>query len=354
MPGALNTMKLSVIIKCLNEENNIARCIESVLAATVGINTEIILVDSISTDRTIDIAKTYPIQIIQFRNKEDSSCGSAPQLGYQESTGDLIYLIDGDMEMAPGFLKSAIEHLLKNDAIAGVGGILNDTSVNTSESIRRHHYYSKIQAIAEVSSLGGGGLYRRTAIKDVGYFSHQSLKSCEEAELGVRLKHHGWKLIRLPIVSVYHTGHQETVVQSLIRLWKNGRLESHGLFIKSALHKKWLRSVILLEWFVIAPLLINTTLIFVCLATYTKSPILALFTLPLGWIAIVIAMCLKKKSLKPPIVSILSWHILLLASIKGFLGKLKNPHTPIPFTTILNGPEPGRLDNKASLPAGSV
>lgn len=46
-------MKLSVIIPCYNEENNIRECLESVVWAD-----EILVVDSFSTDRTLEIARS--------------------------------------------------------------------------------------------------------------------------------------------------------------------------------------------------------------------------------------------------------------------------------------------------------
>jgi glycosyltransferase involved in cell wall biosynthesis len=52
--------RVSVIITTFNEEVNVAECIESALWAD-----EIVLVDSFSTDRTVEIARGYPIQILQ-------------------------------------------------------------------------------------------------------------------------------------------------------------------------------------------------------------------------------------------------------------------------------------------------
>ena len=64
-------MKVSIVIKALNEEESIERCIKSALKSIKGISGEIILVDSISTDKTIEISKKYPIRILQLKNPED-------------------------------------------------------------------------------------------------------------------------------------------------------------------------------------------------------------------------------------------------------------------------------------------
>jgi glycosyltransferase involved in cell wall biosynthesis len=98
---------VSVIIKALNEERNIASAIESALAAVAGLDGEVILADAASTDRTIEIARQYPIKIVQLSNIKDRSCGAGGQLGFQYSRGRFVCFIDGDMQLHQGFLPAA-------------------------------------------------------------------------------------------------------------------------------------------------------------------------------------------------------------------------------------------------------
>ena len=89
------SLTVSIVIKALNEERYIAAAIESALTAMKGIRGEIILADSASTDRTIEIAKQYPIRIVQMTRAEDRSCGAGAQLGFQYSSGRYVWLVDG-------------------------------------------------------------------------------------------------------------------------------------------------------------------------------------------------------------------------------------------------------------------
>jgi cellulose synthase/poly-beta-1,6-N-acetylglucosamine synthase-like glycosyltransferase len=83
---------LSIIIKALNEERNIALGIESALAAVDGLDAEVILADSSSTDRTVEIARQYPIKIVTLNNREDRSCGvGAVWLSVQQGKVSLPY-----------------------------------------------------------------------------------------------------------------------------------------------------------------------------------------------------------------------------------------------------------------------
>ena len=100
--------KVSIVIKTLNEESNIRRAIESSLAAIVDCDGEVIIADSVSTDQTIEIAKQFPILIVQLENAAERSCGIGPQLGFQHCSGDYVYILDGDMELDPAFLGVAI------------------------------------------------------------------------------------------------------------------------------------------------------------------------------------------------------------------------------------------------------
>ncbi|MBU2447005.1 MAG: glycosyltransferase [Bacteroidetes bacterium] len=51
---------ISVVVTTYNEEKNISRCLASVKWAD-----DIVLIDSFSTDRTIEIAKSFSVKIIQ-------------------------------------------------------------------------------------------------------------------------------------------------------------------------------------------------------------------------------------------------------------------------------------------------
>ena len=332
-------IQVSVIIKALNEQENIARCIESVMNEVKNLKSEILVVDSLSTDCTVEIAKKYPVEIIQFSTVDDRNCGAAAQLGYQQSTGNLIYLIDGDMEIVPGFLDKAIKYLQEHINVAGVGGLLIDTDISSISDVRRSREYSKIQSTQLVNSLGGGGLYRREMIEQVKYFSHRGLRACEEAELGVRLISSGWSLVRLATPATYHTGHKESSTQSIKRLWANGRLAAHGVFLKSSIGTKWWWKTFRHEWFLVMPFAVNFSVLLtygiVCMA-YGFSPFLLAGIFIGFWLPICILLAVKQKSFSAAIFSICTWHILAAASIRVLFSPIKSPLEKINFRILTN------------------
>ncbi|VAW63014.1 Putative two-domain glycosyltransferase [hydrothermal vent metagenome] len=81
--------KLSVTIICMNEEGRIRQCLESVRWAD-----EIIVVDSGSTDKTLDIVAEYTDKIII--NKEWPGFGLQKHLAVSRASHDWVLSIDSD------------------------------------------------------------------------------------------------------------------------------------------------------------------------------------------------------------------------------------------------------------------
>jgi glycosyltransferase involved in cell wall biosynthesis len=96
------TKKISVIIIAGNEENNIAECLESVSWAD-----EIIVVNSGSTDRTVEIARNYTTRVYVHKWE-----GYAAQKSYALSlaSNKWVLSIDADERVSPE-LKCEIENL---------------------------------------------------------------------------------------------------------------------------------------------------------------------------------------------------------------------------------------------------
>jgi len=98
-------MKLSAIIITKNEEANLERCLRSVAWAD-----EIILVDSGSTDATVEIARSFDAKVFI---PEWKGFGPAKQYALDQATGEWILSIDADEEVS-FTLKNEILQLLED------------------------------------------------------------------------------------------------------------------------------------------------------------------------------------------------------------------------------------------------
>ena len=101
---------LSVTIITLNEEKNIERCLKSVLWAD-----EILIVDSGSTDKTLEICKKHNCKIIQT---EWLGFGPTKKLAVKMAANDWILCIDAD-EQVTEELKQRIGKILSNPQAVG-------------------------------------------------------------------------------------------------------------------------------------------------------------------------------------------------------------------------------------------
>ncbi len=86
---------VSVVIPVKNEALKIKACIDGILSQTVKVD-EIIVIDSGSTDGTIDILKSYEkVKLIEISGK-DFNHGMTRNLGVSQATSDYVVLTVGD------------------------------------------------------------------------------------------------------------------------------------------------------------------------------------------------------------------------------------------------------------------
>lgn len=81
---------VSIIIRSYNEEEHIGRLLEGIFEQSVK-NIEVIIVDSGSTDKTLEIAKTFPV-IVHEITPSEFSFGRALNLGCQAAIGEFFVM----------------------------------------------------------------------------------------------------------------------------------------------------------------------------------------------------------------------------------------------------------------------
>jgi len=102
---------ISVVIVTLNEEANIRRCLESAKWAD-----EVIVVDSGSTDRTVEICREYGCRVLVHE-----WTGDGPQKAYaiEQATSNWVLVLDADEELTDA-LVSEIRETIESPTAADV------------------------------------------------------------------------------------------------------------------------------------------------------------------------------------------------------------------------------------------
>jgi len=95
---------LSIIIPTLNEENFLGSLLESIKKQDFKEEYEVIIADANSQDKTVAIARSYGCKTVE---------GGMPSRGRNEGAkaakGDLLFFIDADSTLPPGFFSKLIK-----------------------------------------------------------------------------------------------------------------------------------------------------------------------------------------------------------------------------------------------------
>jgi glycosyltransferase involved in cell wall biosynthesis len=125
---------ISVIIVTKNEEKTIKSCLKSIFDQSYK-PFEVILVDGNSTDGTVEKAKRFPVKII--RESGRGSPANARNLGAQAASGEILFFLDADVELAEDCIGNALNYF-KNPRVYTIFPYLE---------IRVHNYFEKIQRL---------------------------------------------------------------------------------------------------------------------------------------------------------------------------------------------------------------
>lgn len=104
----MNSSKLSVIIIAKNEEEVIGECLESVKWAD-----EIIVLDTGSADKTVEVAKNYGAKVFKYEGSHEIDYSAWRNYASKKATGDWLFYIDADERVTP-LLRKEIEKITNN------------------------------------------------------------------------------------------------------------------------------------------------------------------------------------------------------------------------------------------------
>ncbi len=321
---------LSIVIITRNESANIAEVIESALKEAEHYpGTEIVVVDSASTDDTVDIASRYPIGVIRLPAEWKLSAAAGRYTGYLNTTGQYILHLDGDMVLIPGWLEKGLTYLKENPKVAGCNGYWENIHRENGQILHREmHNLEEDAGIEVVDEFGGAALYHRKALDSVGGFNPY-IHSYEEPELCARLRYNGYSLVRLPEQIGEHYGLPEHSLASYKRRWQNRLWIGCGQMLRYHLGKKTFWTVAGLQG---GSYLLTTLvgilgligLILIGLILFSPWPILLAVAGVLGFAALLV---LKKRSFSEAGLSLWLRVLILMSGIQGFLLEPKSPTT---------------------------
>jgi glycosyltransferase involved in cell wall biosynthesis len=178
---------LSVVIPTYNEEEHIGRLLQ-LLHPQLMEGDEIIIVDSFSKDRTVEIAKRLGARIVLEPKRGN---GLARTAGAMAATNDIVVFVDADCVPSPDFISRMRKHFSAEQVVA-VGGL---DLYHTDSGARKFVYNTFSKTVFYTAKLthaftgkywlaSNNCAYRKEVFLDAG--GYRSV-ICEDTDLTRRL-----------------------------------------------------------------------------------------------------------------------------------------------------------------------
>src|SRR5215216_6167566 len=98
---------LSIIIPTYNSEKTLSCCLQSVLNQTFK-DFEILIIDGLSSDNTINVIKGYNNSKIRVYSEKDKGIYDAMNKGIEKSAGEWLYFLGSDDQFFNEYVLEAI------------------------------------------------------------------------------------------------------------------------------------------------------------------------------------------------------------------------------------------------------
>lgn len=128
--------RISIIIRCKDEEAAIGRVLEMVYSQDAGEPFEVVVIDSGSTDRTLEIVSGFDCVLVEIP-PESFSYGYAMNLGARKASGEiLVYLSAHCPPVSNLWLKKLVEPFSDEKVAGTFGAQVPEAGVNPFEEWR--------------------------------------------------------------------------------------------------------------------------------------------------------------------------------------------------------------------------
>ena len=197
---------ISVIVPTYNEEKNILTLLEKIKSA-ISDNDEIIVIDDGSTDKTLEIIKSFECKVIEHVKNQGK--GRSLINGINKANGDIIVLIDGDGQDDPLEINKLIRGIE-----AGYDFVIGSRFIEDKD--KKIVRYTKV-ALSNINWFGNKsltfminvlfGLNIRDTQSGFKCFTKSALQSLNlvsnryeiETEIIIKAKRKGLKILEVPV-----------------------------------------------------------------------------------------------------------------------------------------------------------
>ena len=236
--------KVSLVIPTLDAESDIEELLHRIYRQTRRPD-EVIVVDSSSSDRTVDIVKTLEwVRLISIERSEFNH-GLTRDMALRESSGDIVCFMTQDAVPADDlYIENLIAPILSDDRVAVSSGrqLPKDDARKFEQLVREFNYgpESNIRTKADIATMGIKAYfatdvcsaYRRGAYIELGGFGKTNMS--EDMLMAAKALSAGYSVAYAADARVYHS-HNLTPAEQYRRNYAIGRfLEANRQIVSCA------------------------------------------------------------------------------------------------------------------------
>lgn len=199
---------VSVIIPAYNEEESIARTIESILASDYPNKFEIIVIDDGSKDDTFKIAKKYSRKGVKVFTKENGGKGAALNFGLSKAKGEIIFTMDADTFVEPYSMKEMVRYFKSEKVMSVTPAMVVQKPKTILQRVQQVEYALGLflrKVFATLNSIfiapGAFAAYRKSFFDKYGGYDEKNIT--EDLEVSLRIQFNGFYTENCPDAPAY-------------------------------------------------------------------------------------------------------------------------------------------------------
>lgn len=185
-------MTVSIIVLTHNNELTIEAVLKSLLSQEGINNTEILIIDDCSTDRTVEICNRFGVPII--RNKRNMGLAHNLNLGFKLAKHNIVITLEGDtIPIGSQWLKELIKPLDHPDVAASCSLQFPPDDAIGNLCLWEKLHWARIKPHHALNVKADA--FKKDVLMDLGLFDEEHFRmGGEDADMATRLKLKGWKI----------------------------------------------------------------------------------------------------------------------------------------------------------------
>ena len=185
--------RVSIIVPTYNSQETIEECLINILEESKSFDSEIIVVDDNSKDKTIEIIKKFKlIKLIELEKNE--GVGNARNIGADNAKYEILCFIDSDLIITKNSIINLVKKLNQNKDIGSVSAIQKVINLNTKDwssnfvCLKSCYGFEHVEKEAEFSVCASEFcVMSKEILKQVGGWKSLRNAGGEEFDLGHKI-----------------------------------------------------------------------------------------------------------------------------------------------------------------------